>query len=452
MAYDFPRPTSPRYVVAIIGGAVAGSEAASLCSERGITALVFEQNDRPYGKIEDGLPRWHDKLRAKEYAQIGRNLQKPGVLFVPRTRLGRDLQLHTLLEEWGVSAVLLATGAWRDRPLFGEGPASELPGLVYQNPFVYWYNHYPDQGFSGHQYEIHDGAVVVGGGLASIDVAKIINCELYKRALAARGVRVTTLDLEHAGIPETLAKHGLSQTELGLRGATLYYRREKSAMPLASPPENATPEQLAKVAQVRAKVMDKVTEKYLVRFAGNHAPREPIVEGGRMVGIRFQRTRTVQGKLEEIPGDIVDVTSQLIVSSIGSVPVPMPGLPMKGELVDYADWETGAVRGLPNVFGLGNVLTGKGNIKESRKSSTEISKQVLRYLGLADEFSLDDAHADAREAAGRVLDGAVRGRPPLTPAAIAKLHEGVQALWEKSGYRGDYAEWIARVTVQGDET
>ena len=63
---------------------------------------------------------------------------------------------------------------------------------------------------------------------------------------------------------------------------------------------------------------------------------------------------------------------------------------MKGELVDYADWDTGSVRGLDHVFGLGNVLTGKGNIKESRKSSAEISNQVLRYLGLAEELSLDE--------------------------------------------------------------
>src|SRR5688572_28166911 len=67
-------PSEPRHVVAIIGGAVAGSEAAALCAERGILAIVLEQNDRPFGKIEDGLPRWHEKLREKEYAQIGENL------------------------------------------------------------------------------------------------------------------------------------------------------------------------------------------------------------------------------------------------------------------------------------------------------------------------------------------------------------------------------------------
>ena len=34
----------------------------------------------------------------------------------------------------------------------------------------------------------------------------------------------------------------------------------------------------------------------LVRFAGNHLPLEPLLENGRMAGIRFQRTRTNNGK------------------------------------------------------------------------------------------------------------------------------------------------------------
>lgn len=442
---------APRHVVAIIGGAVAGSEAAALCAQRGILTVVLEQNDRPFGKIEDGLPRWHEKLREKEYAQISRNLSSPNVLFVPRTQLGRDVSLDALLKEWGVNAVLLASGAWRDRPLFGLEGAAEGAGLVYQNPFVYWYNHYPEEGYRGPRYEVHPGAIVVGGGLASIDVAKIINCELYKRALGARGIAVTTIELEHAGIPETLRKHGLSEADLGVQGATLYYRREKSAMPLASAPENATPEQLAKVGQVRAKVMDKVTEKYLVRFAGNHAPYEPILEDGAVVGVRFQRTRTRDGKLEAVPGEFVDVRSRLIVSSIGSIPVPTPGLPMKGELVDFSDPATGRVRGYDHVFGLGNVLTGKGNIKESRRSSAEISQQVISYLGLGGEFSLDTAHQGAREAAEPAVKDALAQRP-LPPERVAEVYARVEALWARSGYTGDYASWIASVMPKGQET
>jgi len=76
----------------------------------------MEQNPRPYGKIEDGLPRWHVKQRRQEYDRINAKLDHPNVRFIPSTKLGRDIALEEILG-WGLSAVCLAVGAWRDRPL-----------------------------------------------------------------------------------------------------------------------------------------------------------------------------------------------------------------------------------------------------------------------------------------------------------------------------------------------
>ncbi|NRA10176.1 MAG: NAD-binding protein, partial [Myxococcales bacterium] len=111
----------PSHFVAVIGGAVAGAEVASCLAERGIEVAVFEQNPRPYGKIEDGLPRWHVALREKEYQSVGERLSREGVHFVPNTGIGRDIPFRALVEEWGFSGVVLACGAWRDRPLPIEG-------------------------------------------------------------------------------------------------------------------------------------------------------------------------------------------------------------------------------------------------------------------------------------------------------------------------------------------
>jgi ferredoxin--NADP+ reductase len=451
MQEPFAIPSEARHVVAIIGGAVAGSEAAAVCAARGITAVVIEQNDRPYGKIEDGLPRWHDKLRQKEYEQIGRQLSAANVLFLPRTRIGRDLSLAELRDTWGVSAIVLATGAWRDRPLFEGAERFVGRGLVNQNPFVYWYNHYPDRDFAGETYAIVDDAIVVGGGLASIDVVKIVNFELYKRALAARGIRVTTLELEHDGIPQTLARHGLSQGELGVRGVTLFYRREKTAMPIAQPPENATAQQLEKTSQVRAKLMDKVIEKYLVNFAPNHALESPIVEDGRLVGLTFQRTETVDGKLIARAHDRVALRSNLIISSIGSIPQPITGLPVRGELIDFENFDNGKVRGFDNVFGLGNVLTGKGNIKESRKNALDVGGRLVSdYLfgsGLAAQQAI---HQAVHEAAEQAIDLA-QTKAQLSPSAQRNVHERVREQWQRTGYTGDYAAWLAAHSAEGEE-
>src|SRR6202042_2538527 len=91
-----PNLKSGIHFVAIVGAAVAGSVAAEILAERGIRVAVFEQNKRPYGKIEDGLPRWHVEQRKQEYGLIDARLKKPGVFFIPSVKLGRDVHFQEL--------------------------------------------------------------------------------------------------------------------------------------------------------------------------------------------------------------------------------------------------------------------------------------------------------------------------------------------------------------------
>src|ERR1700689_2947776 len=73
----------PYHFVAIVGGAIAGSVAAEILADNGIHVVVIEQNKKPYGKIEDGLPRWHLEQRKQEYSRIDARLRKPGVSSFP---------------------------------------------------------------------------------------------------------------------------------------------------------------------------------------------------------------------------------------------------------------------------------------------------------------------------------------------------------------------------------
>src|SRR5580700_6465931 len=107
---------NPRHVVAVVGAATAGAEIAQILARRGAQVIVIEQNARPYGKIEDGLPRWHVKQRRDEYAEINQRLDHPNIQYVPLTRLGAGLSFDELRTGWGLSAIVLAHGAWRDRP------------------------------------------------------------------------------------------------------------------------------------------------------------------------------------------------------------------------------------------------------------------------------------------------------------------------------------------------
>ena len=191
--------THPSHFVAIFGGAVSGAEAAHQLAGRGIRTVVFEQQTLPYGKIEDGLPKWHVKLRNSEEQKIDNKINHPNVTYVPNVKLGKDIDFEDVAKNWGFSAVLLATGAWNDRPLPVEDVDGYInKGLYYQNPFIYWFNHYHEPGFNGQQFDIFDNAIVIGGGLASLDVIKVLMIETVQKALGKKGHEIDMFTLERS--------------------------------------------------------------------------------------------------------------------------------------------------------------------------------------------------------------------------------------------------------------
>jgi len=425
------------HFVAVVGGAVSGSVAAEILADNGIEVAVIEMNDRPYGKIEDGLPRWHVHQRKKEYERIDARLRKDGIHFVPRTKLGQDVGFEELTEEWGLSATLLANGAWRDRPLPIEGADDYVgKGIEYQNPLIYWFNHKNEASFDGRQVTVPDGAVVFGGGLASIDVVKVCQLETYQRALAERGIDVDMLELEKKGIPAACEKHGVKPEDLGVEGCILLYRRRQVDMPLAQPPPNATPEQMEKTIAARAKLLARAQEKYLFRMQDRTLPLELVVEDGRVRGVKVIRTEVEGRKVTPIEGTEETIRTDLIVSSIGSIPERIEGVRMRGETFDFKDWDLGIYDAERGIFGVGNVVTGQGNIRASLLHA----KAVAGYL-------MENYFAGALGAAGaEAVQQHLEKREPLPEEKIAELRGRVKALQERAGYDGDYAAWIRRVT------
>jgi NADPH-dependent glutamate synthase beta subunit-like oxidoreductase len=442
----------PSHSIAVIGGAVAGAEVAGALASRGVEVAVFEQNPRPYGKIEDGLPRWHVALREKEYEAIGEHLSKPGVHFVPKTRIGADVGFRELVEGWGFSGVVLACGAWRDRPLPLPGAEAYVGrGLVYQNPFIIWFNHAHEPGYRGPTFEAKDGALVVGGGLASIDVVKALMLENVRAKLALRGIEQDLVEMEVKGIPKILEHHGIAYADLGLQGCTLFYRRSEADMPLVEMPEDADAKRREKVAVSRGKLLAKAMEKYRFHFEPLCAPDGLIVEGDRLVGLRFRRTR-IEGSRVISTDETFERRGSMVISSIGSIPEPIEGVPMRGELFDWSDAELGRLGDYPALFSAGNVVTGKGNIVASRKHARAIGEAMIEsFLGLSEngrrgEAALGDAlRADARQRADAIAD-AVAKQPPIAPEALARLRARVSERQKKVGYEGDYGAWIQKVS------
>jgi len=438
------------HFVAVIGGATAGAEIASRLADRGVSVVVFEQNKRPYGKIEDGLPRWHEALREKEYATIDEKLSRPGIAFVPSTKIGRDIGFPELARDWGFSAVVLANGAWRDRPLPIEGADTYVgKGLVYQNPFVIAFNHAERGDLPGPGYEILPGALIVGGGLASIDVAKIHTLELTVRALAKRGITTHVNELEIKGIPKILAGHGLAFADLGIEPPTIYYRRRVEDMPLMSAPDDADAARIAKVEAGRKRMLEKSTEKYCFKVEPLSAPESLLVEGGRLVGLGFRRTQMANGRLS-LTDERFEARGSVVISSIGSIPEPIEGIAMKGELFDFKDWEIGRLEGYPTVFSVGNVVTGKGNIVASRKHATQVSEAAVEaYLGVGEceDRTIATDVRPAADHAARAADGVLASLGNASaPSAErgAELRERITKLQRAVGY-DDYKSWMERV-------
>src|SRR6267378_1721715 len=442
----------PYHFAAIIGGAIAGSVAAEILADHGIPVVVIEQNKRPYGKIEDGLPRWHLEQRKQEYSRIDARLKKPGVFFLPCTRLGRDLDFQDLCNNWGFSVVVLANGAWRDRELGIPGAEEFIDkGLVYQDPFIYWYNHKNEQGYTGPHYQAPDKALVVGGGLASIDVAKILQLENYERVLRARGVQTDVYELEKKGVPVVCKMHGIVPEDLGVKGCLLIYRRRGLDMPLAQPPENATPDQIAKIEAIRQKMLRLAQEKYLFRVQDRTVSTGLLIEDGRLVGLKVAETKVEGRKVEPLAGSEHELRAPMVISSIGSVPEKIPGIVMKGEYYDFDNEALPRYGESDHVFGVGNVVTGQGNIRSSLLHSQEVTTQLIEnYIGVGDQDAPSTrfyAGAEARGAAqARAVQDRIRVMPRLSYLEIAALEQRIRVLQERVGYNGDYDSWIASVT------
>jgi hypothetical protein len=102
---------------------------------------------------------------------------------------------------------------------------------------------------------------------------------------------------------------------------------------------------------------------------------------------------------------------------------------------------------LDGVFGLGNVLTGKGNIRDSRVNASVVAERVIENLiGVPNEpENLDDMsdalHEEFRARAQPVVDRVLSG-DKLPPEKIAPILERIRQRWAEVDYAGDYRAWI----------
>jgi len=440
-----------RHYVAVVGGGVSGSEAASMLAEQGVNVVVIDQNTLPYGKLEDGLPKWHHNLRDKQEKEIDRKLDKENIRFIPKLKIGKDFSFQDLVD-LGFTAVILANGAWKDRPLPVDGICKfKDKELIYQNDLLKWYNHYHEPNYKGKQYDIKDGVVVVGGGLASLDVIKIVMMELVEKKLKeifGNDIIVDQFEMEKKGLDKYLEQFGVKYEDLGLKGATLVYRRKAKHMPLKQP-QGGTQEAKEKAQIVSQRILDNYQKKFRFHFIPEATPIKYIEEDGKFKGLLLQKYHTDEnGKLYYIAGETMPIYTSQVISSIGSIPEPIRGIPYEGDRLKTTDDSTSQIYGYNNVFAIGNAVTGKGNIKTAKDHGSLVTQALLdNYLQKntqAFDMELEAYNEEVRKKTDEKIAGIFNNlfqQEAPDDITIDHIWEVSKKYQDRVGYK-DYKSWI----------
>lgn len=440
--------SSKKHYIAIIGGSISGSEAAFILAGKGYRVVVFEMNDLPYGKIEDGLPKWHINLRNKQEQNIDEKLNHPNIRFVPNVKIGREIDFDNLVNNWGFTVVILANGAWKDRDL----PVTDINkfkdrGLVYQNALLYWYNHKHEPNYKGPIYTIKDGTVVIGGGLSSLDVMKLGMIELVQKALyKIKGLEVDLFTLEKKGILAVLNEYQTSLQELNLKGMTLVYRRNAMDMPLKTP-KDTTEESVIKAGIVSEKLLHKYANNFMFQFIPMSSPIDKIESNGELEAVVFYKNKIVNKKLVALKEETFTLKTPMLISSIGSLPEKIIGLPYDYSILKMKNDNGYRVDGFSNVFAIGNAVTGRGNIRESKKHGTQMTNKIIDNHLTKDKFfeiwltNYNNSIKLEVQAQMDDIEMEIQSKKIMPNKVIDMILNKTKTLQEKVGYK-TYESWI----------
>ncbi len=108
-----------------------------------------------------------------------------------------------------------------------------------------------------------------------------------------------------------------------------------------------------------------------------HSPVDKITENGRLTGLVFQITKIENGRVVSIPNALVEVKAPMFVSSIGSLPVKIKGIPSEWETYQIDEKDHCKVLGFDHVFAIGNTVTGRGNINTSLRHGRDMTQEVI---------------------------------------------------------------------------
>jgi glutamate synthase (NADPH) small chain len=180
--------------VAVVGSGPAGLTCAAELAQKGYKVTVFEALHAVGGVLRYGIPEFR---LPKEILDIEtERIKALGVEILTNFVVGRTATIDEFFDEWGFSAIFLATGA--GTPTFMGIPGENLSGVYSANEFLTRVNLMGAYKFPENDTPIRIGkqVAVIGGGNTAMDAvrtAKRLGAEeaylIYRRSRAEMPAR-----------------------------------------------------------------------------------------------------------------------------------------------------------------------------------------------------------------------------------------------------------------------
>ena len=332
-------PVEPNgFKVAVVGSGPGGLACADELAKLGYAVSVFEAQSRAGGLLVNGIPSF--KLEKSIVERRLALLRKRGVVFRCGVKVGRDVSLSTLREQF--DAVYLAIGAQKPKEL--KIPGAELRGVFDALPFLIQKN--VETASDEPLIEVRGKRVaVLGGGDTAMDCLRTAI-----RSGACEAICIYRRDLEN--MPGSRREY-LNATEEGARFMFL-------TNPIA-----LSGHESGSVAAARCVRMEL---------------GEPDAKGRR--------------KPREIAGSEFDVPVDVVLVAFGFDPVPIFAAG-NSDNIEVNNWggvvvDANQMTSVPGIFAGGDLVRGPDLVVRAVLDSRKAAAGIHQYLSTAQSVSLGE--------------------------------------------------------------
>ncbi|MFC1412290.1 FAD-dependent oxidoreductase [Streptacidiphilus sp. N1-12] len=416
-----PRPLR----VAIVGAGPAGIYAADalmksdVAADPGVSIDLFERMPAPFGLIRYGVAPDHPRIKGIITA-LHQVLDKPQIRLFGNVDYPNDISLDDLRSFY--DAVVFSTGASADRAM--DIPGIELEGSYGAADFVSWFDGHPDV---PRDWPLEaEKVAVLGVGNVALDVARI---------LAKTGDELLPTEIPANVYAGLAGNKALEVHVFGRRGPA---QAKFSPLELRELDHSPTIEVIVNPEDIdydegsistrrsnkQADMVASTLENWAIRDVGDRphklflhffeSPTEVLGEGGRVVGLRTERTALDGTGNVTGTGEFHDWDVQSVYRAVGYLSAELPKLPW--------DEQTGTV---PHQAG--RVVENGGHL-----ASTYVTGWIKRGpVGL-----IGHTKGDANETVANLVEDF---RADRLPAPAQPAEQAVTAFLEAAGVR--YTTW-----------